>query len=77
MYLEENEAITKTCPQMPSMMITGSSSNKDNMLSNVHGHTHYPLCSASKCMAWRWAGGIPSSGKGYCGAFGKPGVIEK
>lgn len=50
--------------------------------SNLDG-VYFRFCTASRCMAWRWAAGDEpypvekgfkndASGKGYCGLAGKP-----
>lgn len=67
MYLTQDEAKKKICPHI----------TYQNMV-NQYGSTpllqaYQDTCHASGCMAWRWAGGLPSTEKGYCGLSGRPG----
>lgn len=66
MYLTQEEAKKKICPHMTYGKYTAA---------NPGGHENYSRenCFVDNCMAWRWAGNLPSTEKGYCGLSGRPG----
>jgi len=65
-YVTEKQAEDMVCPhiRVPDRWNVGIET-QTVYVSNV--------CQGSKCMAWRWAGGLPSTEKGYCGLSGRPG----
>lgn len=71
MFLTEKEAEDKICPHItyPSMEYLVSTPNPQLVM-------RPDVCQGSRCMSWRWAGGLPSTEKGYCGLAGRPGIIQ-
>lgn len=72
MYLTEREAETKICPH-----ITYCINERDVIAEGRSPVMQHGNCVAHACMAWRWAGGLPSTEKGYCGLSGRPGPHEQ
>lgn len=72
MFLTVAEAETKVCPH-----ITYDWVETNGMSGNQITRTAHANCCSLSCMSWRWAGGLPSTEKGYCGLAGRPGIIQK
>lgn len=68
MYLTPEEAGSKMCPYMTEC--ANPYDVQDRRLPPVMRSSS---CISTSCMAWRWAGGLEATGKGYCGAAGRPG----
>lgn len=71
MYLTEDEAKQKWCPEARTVFSDGDGAINRTILG--YGDDEGWRCLASECMAWRWQPAKTARPKwGYCGAFGKP-----
>lgn len=75
MYLTEDEAVHKRCPEIAravaiyTSMVTVNGSCAAVPCGPIQ--VNMDKCIASECMAWRWYGSNPKGRVGYCGKAGK------